>query len=179
MVMAETRRPSNAFANAILCRLSSQCIMGFGRNLQPIALELKQNIYLPNEPIRHAYFPEVGMLSVVSTMDDGRSIEVGTIGNEGMTGASLLHDTDTLPYHCYVQIAGHGHRIDAAVLKNTAMQDDNLRELISRYQSAFLIQSMQSAACNGLHSITQRCCRWILTSLDRVQSNVIPLTLEF
>jgi CRP-like cAMP-binding protein len=177
--MAETQRSSSAFANTILSQLSPQCIAGFGRNLQPIALELKQDIYRPNQPIKYACFPEAGMLSVVSTMEDGRSIEVGTIGKEGMAGANPLQGADSLPYHCYVQIEGNGYRIDAAVLKNAAKQDENLRELILRYQSAFLVQSMQGTACNGLHSIPQRCCRWLLMSHDRVHSDRIPLTHEF
>jgi CRP-like cAMP-binding protein len=177
--MAEAQHSANAFANAILSRISSACIARFGRDLQPVALEMKQDIYRPNEPIQHAYFPESGMLSVVSTMKDGRSVEVGTIGREGMSGGTLLYGTDSFPYHCYVQIEGRGHRINAAILKNAARRDENLHELILKYQASFLVQTMQGTACNALHSVSERCCRWLLMSHDRVDSDRIPLTHEF
>jgi CRP-like cAMP-binding protein len=112
-------------------------------------------------------------------MDDGRSIEVGTIGREGMTGASILLSADRTPYQYYIQIAGNGYRIKAALLKVEAEQNSELRTLLFRYQAAFLTQTMQAAACNGLHNIQQRCCRWILMSRDRVNSETVPLTHEF
>jgi CRP-like cAMP-binding protein len=129
--------------------------------------------------MQYAYFPEAGMVSVVSIMEDGRCIEVGTIGREGMTGAAILLTADRAPYQYYIQIAGNGYRIKAALLKLEAEQNSELRTLIFRYQAAFLTQTMQAAACNGLHNIQQRCCRWILMSLDKVDSDTVPLTHEF
>ena len=140
---------------------------------------MKQVIYQPHQAIKDAYFVETGMISVVSIMEDGRSIEVGTIGREGVAGAVVLLGAKTVPYQYFVQIAGHGHRVDLAALKNIAEQDDEFRDLILRCQVAFHTQTMQSAACNGLHSVTQRCCRWILMSLDRINGDDVPLTHEF
>ena len=119
------------------------------------------------------------MISVVSTMEDGRSIEVGTIGKEGLAGATLLLGAESTPYQLYVQLPGRAYRVEADVLKAKAQRIDELRQLILRYQLAFLAQAMQTAACNGLHSVQQRCCRWLLMSHDRSQSDKVNLTHEF
>jgi CRP-like cAMP-binding protein len=177
--MPENLHSASAFSNIILAQLSPQRLGGFRRHLQPITLEIRQTIYLPNEPMRHAYFVELGMLSLVSVMEDGGSIEVGTIGKEGMVGAALLLDTDIVRYHHMVQIAGHGYRVDATILKDEASQNRDFRELILRYQAGLLTQTMQVVACNGLHTVLQRCCRWLLMSQDRVESNKIGITHEF
>jgi CRP-like cAMP-binding protein len=167
------------FKNLILRRLSPECTHSFGDHLQPVDLAIKQNIYQPNEPVRHAYFAELGMMSVVSVMTDGRSIEVGTIGKEGMAGGFTLLHVDSVPYQCFVQIPGHGYRVDVDVLRSEASRNSELHRLISQHQVAFLTQAMQAAACNGLHSVAQRCCRWLLMSQDRSESSEVHLTHEF
>jgi CRP-like cAMP-binding protein len=177
--MAKTQRPPGAFKNALLAHLSSETIADFSRHLEPVQFDLKWVLYEPGQRMQHAYFPEAGMVSVVSIMDDGSSIEVGTIGREGMTGASILLTADRVPYQYYIQMAGDGYCIKAAALKAEAEQNDELRTLIFRYQAASLTQTMQAAACNGLHSIQQRCCRWILMCQDRVDSEIVLLTHEF
>lgn len=177
--MAESQRFQNAYANAVLARLSPGLIESLRPHLKAVELPVKMTIYQPNEPMRHAYFVELGMISVVSVMKDGGSIEVGTVGSEGVAGAALLFGTDRLPYQSFVQIAGHGYSIKATALKEEAASSDELRQSIQRYQSAFLVQTMQCMACNGLHSVAQRCCRWLLMSRDRAESDVFPLTHEF
>src|SRR5215212_668322 len=177
--MAKTQRPFGAFSNSLLSHLSPETIACFSRHLEPVRLDVKFVLHEPEQRMQFAYFPEAGMVSVVSIMDDGRSIEVGTIGREGMTGACVLLSADRVPYQYYVQIAGNGYRIKAALLKVEADQNSELRTLMFRYQAAFLTQTMQAGACNGLHSIQQRCCRWILMCQDRVDSETVPLTHEF
>ena len=110
------------FRNFILAHFSPELIDSLGQHLQPIELKVKQVICQPNQPIEHAYFVETGMISVVSNMENGDSIEVGTIGREGIAGATQLLGAKTLPYQYYVQLAGHGHRVDAAILKDLAKQ---------------------------------------------------------
>jgi CRP-like cAMP-binding protein len=178
MVMAKSQSRSD-FRNVILSRLSRERLESLRPHLRPVELEVKQGIYQPNQPIKDAYFVETGMISVVSIMEDGRSIEVGTIGREGVAGAVLLLGAETVPYQYFVQLAGHGYRVDGTVLKNAAKDDEEFRDLILRCQIAFHIQAMQSAACNGLHSVTQRCCRWLLMSQDRLNGDDVPLTHEF
>ena len=166
-------------SNCLLSQLPLDELERLKTQLQPVELEVRKVIYEPNASIRYAYFPEQGMISVVSLMEDGNSIEVGTIGREGMAGAVLLLETDTVPYQFFVQVPGHALRIDATVLKDRAEQGSALRKLILRYESAFLIQTMQGVACNGLHSIQKRCCRWLLMARDRAESDELKLTHEF
>src|SRR5215208_794654 len=109
--MVKTQRPSDAFTNSLLANLSAQTIADFSRHLEPVRLDLKLVLHDPEQRMQYAYFPEAGMVSVVSIMKDGRSIEVGTVGREGMTGASILLAADRIPYQFYVQIAGNGYRI--------------------------------------------------------------------
>lgn len=119
------------------------------------------------------------MISVVAAMADGHAAEVGTIGKEGMAGGFLLLGTTSLPYQQYVQIAGYAFRLDAEIFVSEAKSNHELREPVLRHQAAFQTQTMQTAACNALHSVSQRCCRWILMCQDRAESESIPLTHEF
>jgi CRP-like cAMP-binding protein len=170
---------SGDFANVILAQLSHVRLTDLRQHLQRVELEVRKVIYEPNRPIDFAYFVETGMISVVSIMNDGASIEVGTIGKEGMTGACVLLGTKSVPYQHFVQMAGFGYSMKADTLKSEAAHNGEFRDLVLRSHSAFQTQTMQTAACNGLHSISQRCCRWILMSRDRMGSDTIALTHEF
>ena len=165
--------------NAILAQLPLEKFAELRRSLCPVDLTVPEVLYEPNQPIPYAYFPESGMISVVAVMKDGSSIEVGTIGREGMAGGVLLMDVDRVPHRYFIQVNGQAQRIDAAVLKKQAERHPELQRLILRYEAALLAQSMQCIACNGLHNVEQRCCRWILMARDRSDSNEIFLTHEF
>jgi CRP-like cAMP-binding protein len=143
---------SDGFSNSILGQLSPGHLADLRPHLQSVDLDVRKVIYEPNRPVEDVYFVETGMISVVSIMKDGATIEVGTIGKEGVAGAFLLLGTDTVPHQYFVQIAGHGHRMLAQKLRSEAGRDGEFRDLILRYQSAFHTQTMQSAACNGLGS---------------------------
>ena len=177
--MAKAELAQKPFKNCLLSKLSLEQLDRLRPRLLPLDLDVRQVIYEPNVPIQYAYFPEQGMISVVSLMLDGNCIEVGTIGREGMAGASLLLDTDSVPYQFFVQVAGSAHRLEVSVLMDEAERSRELRQLILRYQSAFLTQTMQGVACNDLHSIQPRCCRWLLMARDRADSDELKLTHEF
>lgn len=95
------------FRNSILAKSSKESVTLL--SLKPIELEVNFSIYEPNQRIESVFFLEVGVLSVVSAVKNGASIEIGTIGREGVSGAELLLDVDSSPFHCFVQVAGHGH----------------------------------------------------------------------
>lgn len=147
--------------------------------LTPIALEQGQILYETDTPIDWVYFVDEGMISVVSVMHSGDSIEVGTIGNEGMAGHSLVLGVDRVPFRHIVQVAGNGRQLPAAALRAELKEGRVLRELLNRYYVAFNTQAMQGMACNGLHSVVQRCCRWLLTTQDRLGSPELRITHEF
>ena len=148
-------------------------------NLHETSLEQHKKLQLPNSLPTHVYFPWGGVCSLTTMMHDGRVVEVGTIGNEGMVGMStyfggLLPTSLTL-----VQVAGPGaHAMRAGIFEAEMARQGPLYQLVRRYSQALLVLVFQSAGCNGLHAIDQRCARWLLMSQDRV-GDVIPLTQEY
>jgi len=177
--MAELSPNSDGFANLILAQLPSECATELRRVMYPVDLEVRQIIYEASRPAHFAYFPESGMISVVAIMENGSSIEVSTIGRDGLVGGFLLLGIDRLPYRYFVQVAGRAHRIEAARLLQEAERNSELRRMILKHEATLLSQSMQLIACNGLHTIQQRCCRWLLMARDRSDSDEIVLTHEF
>lgn len=177
--MAESPPDSDGFANSILAQLPGVCVAELRHAMYPVDLEVRQVIYEANRPAHFAYFPESGMISVVAIMENGSSIEVSTIGRDGLVGGFLLLGIDRLPYRYFVQVAGRAHRIEAARLRQEAERNPEFCKAILKYQAVLLSQSMQLIACNGLHTIQQRCCRWLLMARDRSDSNEIVLTHEF
>jgi CRP-like cAMP-binding protein len=149
------------------------------RFLQPVEMLRGQILYEAGVPFEYVYFIDQGMISVVSIMQNGASIEVGTIGNEGMAGLALILGVDAVPYRHVVQVPGRGRRMSVSALAAELKQDRGLRRLLFRYHAAFVTQIMQGMACNGLHTIGQRCCRWLLTTQDRLGSHELELTHEF
>jgi CRP-like cAMP-binding protein len=165
--------------NQLLARLPAAERERLVAQMTPVSLEFRQSIYRQRAPMEHAYFPSRGAISALTVMSDGSAIEVATIGNEGMAGIGLLVNGDESINEVIVQIAGDALRMDARAFRQEAEADGPLRRLLLRYNLAYLKQISQSVACNGLHPVQQRCCRWLLITLDRMESNVVPLTHEF
>ncbi len=147
--------------------------------MSPVALEFKQILYRTGATIEGVYFPNSGTASALTIMEDGSAIEVATVGNEGMVGLGVLLADKTSPNEVIVQIAGDALWMDADVLEQEAGHDSPLRRLLLLYQTAFLTQVSYSVACNGLHALQQRCCRWLLMTHDRMDGDEVPLTHEF
>jgi CRP-like cAMP-binding protein len=144
-----------------------------------VRLDYKQVLYEPGIRIEYAYFPQEGVTSMVTVMNDGAGIEVATIGSEGMVGLPIFLGDAQTPTRFIVQVPGTGLRMSAEVLREETRGDTALRKLLLLYHSAFIKQISQSVACNGLHSVLQRCCRWLLMTHDRVDADVFPITHEF
>jgi CRP-like cAMP-binding protein len=172
----EVPRPAE---NQILAFLPPQELQRIERSLTPVDLQQGQVLYEAEVPFDQVYFVDYGMISIVSVMKDGSSIEVGTIGNEGMAGLQLVLGVNRVPYRHTVQIGGRARRMSVAALHEELKHDHFLRRLLYRYHAAFVTQTMQGMACNGLHSIGQRCCRWLLTTQDRLGSRELEITHDF
>ena len=142
-----------------------------------VSWKFKQTLY-NIEPINYVYFPVSGTTSALTAMDDGNAIEVATVGKEGMVGHTVLFAGKASPYEIIVQFAGAALRMDVGFLEQEVGRGSPLSQLLVRYNMAYLTQISQSVACNGLHPIPQRCCRWLLSTLDRMESNMVPLTQE-
>src|SRR5262245_4759294 len=127
--------------NRLLASLAPHELTRIWPMLEPVPLKLRQPVYEAGASFRHVYFPEQGLISVVALMDDGHSIEVGTIGLEGMTGLPVLSD-GTSPYRHFVQIEGRALRMPASRLREETQFDSPLRRLLLRYHTAFATQLM-------------------------------------
>ena len=177
--MAKYQTSRTQSGNKLLARLPPAVYERLLPHLTPLPLQFKQVLYGVRSAVDHAYFPLRGVLSALTVMKDGRAIEVATIGNEGMIGLPASIEAKNSPNKVLVQIAGDGLRIKASMLMDETRQSEPLRRLLALYQSAFMSQLSQSVACNGLHSVQKRCCRWLLITHDRLASNEVPLTHEF
>jgi CRP-like cAMP-binding protein len=165
--------------NLILAYLPPEEYESIGSLLQPTELKQGAVLYESHAPLEHVYFVEQGMISVVSNMQNGASIEVGTIGREGMAGLWVILGVEAMPYQHIVQVPGKAKRMTAAALGRELKTDRLLPRLLNRYHAAFTTQVMQGMACNGLHSVVQRCCRWLLTTQDRIGYPELNITHEF
>lgn len=166
-------------ANQLLARLPPAEYSRLSPLLESVPLDHKQIICRVRAPVSHVYFPETGMVSAMTIMNDGSAIEVATIGNEGMAGLTALIGDGGSPNEMMVQVPGRALRMRADRLKEESRRDGPLRSILVLYNTAFAVQVSYSVACNGLHTVQKRCCRWLLMTHDRVGDNVLPLTHEF
>jgi len=166
-------------ANRLLGLLSPGDYKRLRPHLQHISLQYRQSLYRAHKPIGFVYFLETGVGSLVNTMANGQAAEVGTIGNEGVVGLPLVFGDDRAPTSVYVQVPGAGVRMKATLFRKELARSASMRTVMLRYAHAFFNQVAQSAACNHFHSLEQRCCRWLLMTHDRMQSDEFLLTQEF
>jgi CRP-like cAMP-binding protein len=143
--------------------------------------ELKQILYGPGARIEALYFPVDAVASILTTLSDGAGVEIATVGNEGMLGSPVVLGSDAMPTRefCQVQVPGELLRMDKQSFAEVLSQDDPFREVIQLYVQALFSQIAQQVACNALHSVEERCSRWLLLTHDRVHADSFPLTQEF
>ena len=165
--------------NRILLALPQARLEGMRRHLEPVRLFPGQVIYHPERPITHSYFITRGLASLIKTMRDGRTVEIGAIGTEGITGPDALFGIQDAILECIVQVPGSALRIPPDTLRAEMAQCDLLASLLERFVQVIISQIAQTAACNRLHSLEERCCRWLLTARDSARSNSFSLTHEF
>jgi CRP-like cAMP-binding protein len=167
------------FRNRVLDRLPRKELSRIKKALTELEVATRDEIYEPNKPFEHAYFPETAVASVVNVLEDGTEIEVATIGYEGMVGLPLFLGTKQSPACAFWQIAGTAFRIDAAFLQKEKRSRSALAAALELYTQGFFAQIAQSVTCNRLHTLEQRCARWLLMTHDRVPSDDFPLKQEF
>lgn len=176
---ASTVTPEQLRKNAILSALDPASETLVLQRGEFVDLALRQGIYESEEEIRDVYFPLDSVLSIVALMRDGSQIEVGTIGREGMSAFPLLMGAKMTANLCYCQVRGGAIKIPADIFHELTANDRGFRQLLDRYLQAYVNMLGQLAACNRLHSIYERCARWLLMTRDRVDGDDIPLTQEF
>ena len=165
--------------NRILAALPAEDLQRLAPHLRESVLTFKRSLYKTNQPIKQVCFPDSGVCSVMSVMKTGATAEVATIGNEGMTGVALFFGDVSEPSESMIQVPGAGRLLSAEVFQQEMARKGALHTLIGHYAHALMIQAMQSAACNALHSIERRASKWMLMTHDRVFVDEFKLTHEF
>ena len=165
-------------SNRLLSCLSSDDLLLLQPNLKRVELPLRKNLERANKAIDQIYFLESGFASVVAEGSDSRSIEVGLIGSEGMTGLSILMGTDRSPHETFIQGAGEGLRISAGSLRKAMEHSHTLHRMLLLYAHTFMLQVTHTAIANGRSKIEQRLARWLLMAQDRIGGDEVSLTHE-
>lgn len=161
---------------SILPSLSRERLQSIGR---PVRLPFGQRLLVEGRHIDHVYFPISGVISLIVLMHDGRGVEAGIVGCEGMVGVPLVLGEQISPYESTVQVAGEALQIPADTFRMMLHQDDALRDVLLRYVQVMLIQMSRAAACNQLHRVEQRLARWLLQVHDWVWEDRFHLTQDF
>ncbi|WP_247886845.1 Crp/Fnr family transcriptional regulator [Azospirillum sp. SYSU D00513] len=149
-----------------------------GPQLELVDLPSQKNLHFLNEPIRSVYFPEAGLASIVSILNNGQRIEAGVTGREGIVGIPVLLGAEAMPMECFVQIPGAAWRLDASALRDVIRKSPTAHVQCLRYVMALFVQIAQTAVCNGTHTLLERLARWLLMAHDRSDGDQILLTQE-
>jgi CRP-like cAMP-binding protein len=171
--------PRSAPQNHLLSTLSQSDFGLLQPHLTAVVLTRRLVVEESNKPILQIYFPDSGLLSIVTANLPDHPMEVGIIGREGMSGTAVVMGNDRSPQSNFVQVEGHGQSMAADALR-TAMQDSpSLRLSLLQFVQAFLIQTAHTAAANSRAKVEERLARWLLMGHDRLDGDEIPLTHEF
>lgn len=148
-------------------------------HLKRVSFASGEVVYAADSPITLVYFLENCVMSVLALLRDGEAVEVGTIGNEGVVGLALFFGAERAPRRTIAQIAGDALSMTVAEFQRAVDGSPVLQKLLVRYAEAYFDQVAQSVACNRLHTVEQRCARWLLMTHDRVGRENFTLTHEF
>jgi CRP-like cAMP-binding protein len=167
--------------NRLLNRLSKNEYKSLIRSEKAVSLAHGDEVYWEDSVrgLSHVYFPTSGMISLTVLMEDGEEVEAGTVGNEGMIGISVAHGLDFSPTKAISQISGEGLRVPVSAFLKALKSGEALDRLVRRYTAYSLRYANQTVACNLLHSVEERICRWLLMCHDRAGKDEFALTHEF
>lgn len=147
--------------------------------LKEVTLSFGEVIYEVGDTIRHVYFPNNSIISLLSKVGDHSTLEVGMAGNEGMASLSVFMGVDRSTTRALVQGEGSAFQMEAATLRKISSQPSPLPNLLHRYTHSLFTQISQSSACNRFHSVITRLARWLLMTSDRMGSNQFRMTQDF
>lgn len=173
-------RKNNIPTNRLLASLPVDDYERLARRFEHVSLTMSQRLFDPDQPIEAVYFPQRGaIISLVTPMQDGSTVEVASVGNEGMVGVGVYLEAIHVHYRAFCQMPGEAVRIEAGIFRREMDASAALRTMMHRYTQAMIIHFTQGLACNRLHSVSQRCARWLLMTHDRAGTDTFPLTQKF
>ena len=171
--------PRALLKNRLLATLPGSEYTRLLPRLRMVHLPKGKIIYDQGDQISNAYFPLDGMLSMLSITEDGSTVEVAMVGNEGVAGLPLILRADRMPFRVMVQLPVNAVSMQGSLLREEFNRNIPFQVLLLRYAHTMVTQIAQSAACNRFHSVEERFCRWLLIARDRVKSDTFNLTQEF
>jgi CRP-like cAMP-binding protein len=171
--------PSEPAANSLLAALPRKDYLHLRAGLEPVPLTFGEVLYEPGQRIRHVYFPNDSLVSLLTLVDGRLALEVGLVGREGMVGIPLALGVGVTSVRALVQGGGTAMRMDAARFRREFPRCASLRRAIYHYAHVLMAQVTQTAACNRFHVVEARLARWLLMTRDRVRSEQFRLTQEF
>ena len=164
--------------NRLLAALPDGEYRALAAQLEPTPMPLGLAVYESGAPQGYVYFPTDSIVSLLYVLEDGASTEIAVTGNEGLVGISLFMGGETTPSRAVVQYAGAAWRIPADTLSEAFHEAGVLMDEILLYIQILYTQVAQTAVCNRHHNLQQQLSRWLLLSLDRMDTNVIAMTQE-
>jgi CRP-like cAMP-binding protein len=168
-----------AAVNRLLASLPKNEYKRLLPKLKTVDLVLGEELYKPGGTIKHVYFPNNSIISLISELPGTALLEVGMVGNEGMAGLPVFMGVGSSSTHALVQGSGTAMRMSSAVVRNEANRLGSLHSLLHRHSHSLLTQVAQSSACNRFHLVNARLARWLLMTNDRLGLDEFPLTQEF
>ena len=171
--------PPDPRRNLLLAALPDDEFHRLLPELEPVELDVREQLYEHGKPMEHLWFPVDAVLSLLAVVEGEAAIEVATIGYEGMGGLPAFLGTTESPHDTFAQIAGTAVRLATGELRRFLSGDGALHDVLHRYTLATMIQLSQNVACNRLHTTEERCARWLLQTRDRVGADEFSLTQEF
>jgi CRP-like cAMP-binding protein len=171
--------PPQITENHLLAALPHESYERLQSSLEPMTFALGEVVYESGGPMRYVYFPTTSHISLLYTMMDGSTAEMGLVGNEGVVGIALFMGGETTPNRAMVQGGGAAFRMKAKAMLDEFKRGGEFQHLLLRYTQALITQISQTAVCNRLHSVEQRLCRWLLMTHDRAESDQLQMTHEF
>ena len=176
--MAEGQR-DHARRNRLLGALEADSRRRIGPHLEPVKLELGAIVCEAGGLLKHAYFPEGAVLSLLTVLENGSAIETANIGREGAFGLFAAMYSRVSFNLCLVQLEGNIVRCPIELLQSEFKRSEHVRDLFVSYSETLLSQVQQTVACNAMHTTEQRICRWLLMMHDRAEGEALPYTHEF
>lgn len=171
--------PTTPIANRLLAALPTKEYRRLFPKLEQIALTFKENIYILGDVIRYVYFPNSGIISLLTAIEVSATLEVGIVGNEGMIGLPVFMGVKTSNNRALVQGEGSAMRMKTVDFMAECKNGNSLPRLLQRYTHSLLAQVSQSAVCYRFHPVEERLARWLLMTSDRMKANEFRITQEF
>jgi len=165
--------------NTILSAMTDAEFLVIRGHLKYVALPSHRRLHEPHQIFRYAYFPNEGLISLVVVMANGKTVEAGIVGSEGLAGLPAVLRLSRGSLREVMQIGGNGFRIKIGDLNKTMESTPDLQRLLECYAMVLGLQVAQTAACNRLHDINHRLSRWLLMAYDRVDSGTLRITHDF